>query len=83
MLSMKPKNLYKYLSIIFYLITKVVHVKFVVFNTVFHFNWKVWINLPPAPTHSDHELNSVGSVEVLLQKPVIAEQILNAKINFT
>ena len=44
---------------------------------------KVWINLPPAPTHSDHELNSVGNVEVLLQKPVKAEQILNASINFT
>ena len=44
---------------------------------------KVWINLPPAPTHSDHELNSVGSVAVLLQNPVIAEQILNASINFT
>ena len=44
---------------------------------------KVWINLPPAPTHSDHELNSVGIVAVLLQNPVIAEQILNASINFT
>jgi len=41
------------------------------------------MNFPPALTHSDHELNSVGSVAVLLQNPVIAEQILNASINFT
>lgn len=38
---------------------------------------------PPAPTQSDHELNPIGSVAVLLQNPVIAEQILNANINFT
>ena len=41
------------------------------------------MNFPPAPTHSDHELYSIGSVAVLLQNPVIAEQILNASINFT
>ena len=42
----------------------------------------VCINFPPAPTHSDHESNFVGSVAVLLQKPEMAEQTVNAKINF-
>ena len=44
---------------------------------------KLCINLPPAPTHSDQELNSVGKVIVLLQYPVIAEHIEKASINFT
>jgi hypothetical protein len=40
------------------------------------------INFPPAPTHSDQESNLIGSVIVLLQKPVIAEHIVKASINF-
>ena len=44
---------------------------------------KFSINLPPAPTHSDQEVNSVFSVVVLLQNPVIAEHTEKAKINFT
>ena len=38
--------------------------------------------MPPALTHSAHESNLVGSVDVLLHNPVIAEQTVNAKINF-